>query len=187
MGQLLPRGLLVQRRQRIQLLPEGGLVGDGGHIRMVEGVVAHDVALVRHALHKVGGGFDHVAHHEKGGVSVVLLQRVQDLGRVAVFIAAVKGEVNDFFRGVPHIIGVVPGKIRRAGVSHGRLPLGGEGKPPVGGGGRHVGGGGHGRVAAAAAQRQQHNGKAQQQRRAFSAKTGGQTNSLFLSGQNAGV
>ena len=75
-GQFLPGDLLIQRRQRIQLLLEAGLVGNGGHIRVVVGVVAYDVSLRRHPADDVRGRFDHVAHHEEGRRSAVLFQRV---------------------------------------------------------------------------------------------------------------
>ena len=76
---------------------------------MVVGVVAYDVSLRRHAADDVRGGFDHVPHHEEGRRSAVLFQRVQNGLGVAVFVAAVKGEVNDLLAGVPHIPGIVLG------------------------------------------------------------------------------
>ena len=144
MGKRFPSGLLVEVRQAIQLLLEGRLVRNGGHVRVVEGVVAHDVALLRHAADDVRGGFDHVAHHEEGRRGVVLFQGVQDLFRIAVLIAAVKGQIDDLLGRIPQEPGVVLGQVLRAGVAHGGLALLGEGEAPIVGGGRDDGGGGGG-------------------------------------------
>ena len=107
---------------------------------MVVGVVAHDVPLRRHAADDVRCRFDHIAHYEEGGGGIVLFQRVQNGFRVAVFIAAVKGQVNDLLAGVTQIPGVVLGQILHGGVANRRLPLHGKGQPPVVGGGGDGGG-----------------------------------------------
>ena len=106
------------------------------------GVIAHDVSLIDHALDNVRGGLDHMAHHEERGGGVVLFQSVQNGLGVAVFIAAVKGQVNDFFAGIPQIVGAVLGQIFRGGVAHRGCAFLRKGQPPVVGGGRHHSGGG---------------------------------------------
>ena len=108
---------------------------------MVVGVVAYDVSLRRHPTDDVRGGFDHVAYHEESRRSAVLFQRVQnDLG-VAVFVAAVKGEINNLLTGVPYIPGVILGEKVRCGIADGCFVLRREGQSPV------IGGGGDGGVA----------------------------------------
>ena len=144
-------GLLVELRQAVQLLLKGGLVGDGGHVRVVEGVVAHDVPLLSHAADYVGGSLDHIAHHEKGGGGAVLFQCIQNGVGIAILIAAVKGEIDDFLGRVPQKAGVVFGQLLRAGVAHGGLTLLREGQTPVvcgGGDGRRTCGGGQGLLCA---------------------------------------
>ena len=66
-------GLLVQCFQVVQLLGEGVLGGDFGHVRVVVGVVGDGVALGHHALHQVRAGGNVVADHKKCGGRVVLL------------------------------------------------------------------------------------------------------------------
>ena len=113
-------------------------------------MISHDVSLLRHAADNIRRGLDHIAHDKEGGRSPVLFQRVQNLLRVSVFVAAVKGQVDHLLGGVAHKTGVVPGQLLRRGVSHRAVPLGLEGKPPVvrgyrygrGRGGRHGGAGG---------------------------------------------
>ena len=109
---------------------------------MVEGVVAHDVALLRHAADDVRSGLHHVAHHEEGGRGAVLFQGVQNGLRVAVFISAVKGQVEDLLAGVPQVVGVVLGQVLRGDVARRGFSLRGEGQPPVRGGGHGSRGGG---------------------------------------------
>ena len=59
------------------------------------------------------------------------LQRVQNGGRVAVFVARVKGQVDRLLGGVAHIVGVPLAERIRGYVTDGRLPLGLERQTPV--------------------------------------------------------
>ena len=123
---------------------------------MVEGVVAHDVTLLSHAADYVGGSLDHIAHHEKGGGGAVLFQCIQNGVGIAILIAAVKGEIDDFLGRVPQKAGAVFGQLLRAGVAHGGLALLREGQTPVvcgGGDGRRTGGGGQGLLCVVVADR----------------------------------
>ena len=74
---------------------------------MVVGVVAYDVSLRRHPADDVRGRFDHVAHHEEGRRSTMLFQRIQNGLGVAVFVAAVKSKIDDFFICLLCIVGVI--------------------------------------------------------------------------------
>ena len=143
-GQVLPHRFLVQRGQAVQFLLKGRLVADGGHIRVMAGVIAHDVALRRHPADDVRRGFNHISHHKERGGGVVLFQSIQDGFGVPIFITAVEGEVDDLFGRVAQVVGVVPGQFLRRGIAHRGLSLVGEGQSPVGGGSRDSGGRGHG-------------------------------------------
>lgn len=142
----------------------------GGHVRVVEGVVAHDVPLLSHAPDYVGGSLDHIAHHEKGGGGAVLFQCIQNGVGIAVFIPAVERKIDDFFGRVPQKAGVVVGQLLGAGVAHGGLALLREGQAPVvrgGGDGRRTGGGGQGLLCVVVADR-----GGQDQAQASPARTG---------------
>ena len=69
------------------------------------GVVADGVPLRHHAPDQLGTGFDVVAYQKEGGGNLVLFQRIQNGGGVAVFKAGIKGDVQRFFAGIPHIVG----------------------------------------------------------------------------------
>ena len=131
----------------------------------MEGVVAHDVALLRHAADDVRGGLHHVPHHKEGGGGMVLFQSIQDFFRIAVFITTVKGQVDDLLPGVAQVIGVVFRQVLRCGVAHGGLPFIWKGEAPVVGGGRdqHGGGGGQGFALYPEHPRQKQAGKQQGQ------------------------
>ncbi len=141
MGQGLAGGLLVQLFQARQLLLECGLIGDAGHIRVVVGVVAHNVALIRHTADDVRGRLHHVPDHKECRRGVVLFQCVQDLLRITVFIPTVEGEVDHLFPSVAQIVGPVLGQILHRGIADGRGPLRLEGQAPVPGGCGDCGGG----------------------------------------------
>lgn len=89
---------------------------------MVVGMIPHRVAFLHHPLDKIRAGFDIIAHHKKGGLGVVLFQRVENRRRIAVFIPRIKGEVDGFFRGIPEIVGIVLPEILRRGVADGGSP-----------------------------------------------------------------
>ena len=91
MGEGLSHGFLIQIRKAVQFLLKRGLFRYAGHIRMVEGMIAHHMTLRRHAADNIRGGFDHMAHHKEGGRSAVFFQHVQDLRGITVLVAAVKG------------------------------------------------------------------------------------------------
>ena len=66
-GDLPVKGLVL-----LQLLAEALRIGDGGHIRVGIGVVAHGVPLLHHAADKLRLGLQIVAHQKEGGRDVVL-------------------------------------------------------------------------------------------------------------------
>ena len=111
---------------------------------MMVGMVAYDVTLLDHAADDVWSRFHHVAYHEEGGGGVVFLQCVQNLFRVAVFVAAVKGQIDDLLRGVSQVTGVVLSQILGCGVADGSLSLCLKRQSPVRGRSRNGGIGGRG-------------------------------------------
>ena len=128
------------------------------------GVVAHNVSFFGHAADNVRRGFDHMPHHKERRRGAVLFQRIQNGLRVAVFVAAVKGEIDNFLADVPYIPRVVLGQKVRGGVADGSQALLREGQPPVvgGSGNSRVTGGQGGRGAAAQQPRQRQAGQEQQ-------------------------
>ena len=87
---------------------------------MVHGVISHNMPLCYHTAHQIGILLNVVAHQEKGGWDLVLFQYIQDLPGTAVFIACVKGQINDLFLGVSQIGGMKPGQLLAAGRADGR-------------------------------------------------------------------
>ena len=124
-------GLPVQHLQRGQLLGEGLLLRDGGHVRVVVGVVAHDMALRRHPPDHLRGGLHHMPHHEESRRGAVLLQHIQYPLRIAVLVAAVEGEVDHLFLRVPHVVRVVGRQLPGPRIAHRSLSLLWKGQPPV--------------------------------------------------------
>ena len=66
--------------------------GQRGQAGVGHAVVAQNVSLRNHAVHKVSFLFGVVAGEEKDGAHLFFFQRVQDLSGIAVFIALVKGQ-----------------------------------------------------------------------------------------------
>ena len=89
------------------------------------------------------------------------LQNIQNLFGIAVFIAAVKSQINDFLRGVAQIIGVILRKISSVGVAHRSGALGLKGQAPVIGGSWYGGRSG-GRAHSVLMQVEQESGKKEQ-------------------------
>ena len=124
--------LPVLRGQAVQLLCKPRL-GHLGHIGVACGVVADQVAFVPHAPGKRGRRVQKAADHEESRRNVVRLEHVQDLGRVAVLIATVKGKVKGLAVRVTHIVRAVLCERLDAVLARGRLaraiPIP---QPPVG-------------------------------------------------------
>lgn len=76
-------------------------------------MIADEMSFLRHAYDKLRVSLDQIVEHEKCAGRVVLFQNVEDPFHVPVFIARVKGEINDLF------IGVLPEK-NAAVLSHKR-------------------------------------------------------------------
>ena len=133
---LFPGDFLVFFLHGGKFFPETVQIGDLGHIRVIIGVVAHNMPFVHHPLHQLRRGLQKISHHKKGGFGIVLFQCVQNGGGTAVFEAAVKCEVNGLLLGISQVTGVVSGKIFAGGVAHRCFPFFLEAQTPVGVGGR---------------------------------------------------
>ena len=104
---IFSRYLFVLRFKGFQLLLKRRLVGYFGHVRMGIRMVAHRMTLRHHAFHQIRAGLDVVAHQKKRGRHLMFFQRVQNSRRIAVFKARVKGDIQLFLAGIPHVIGIV--------------------------------------------------------------------------------
>ena len=107
--EILLKGLPREERRKISVQEctaefirsrESGGILNGGHIRVMEGVVSHNMSFVYHAADDVRCGFNHIAYNKEGCRCVMFFQRIQNRLGVAIFIPAVKGKVNHFLRGV---------------------------------------------------------------------------------------
>ena len=98
---------------------------------MVQGVVAHGVPLLHHAPHQIRVLIQVVAHQEERGRHLVFFQNIQDFGGAAVFVARVKGQIDDLFFGVSQVDRVVFRQLLGACRTDGRLPFFPEGQSPV--------------------------------------------------------
>ena len=86
-------------------------------------VIADDVALLGHAPHQSRLVFQIVAHHEERRRGIMGLEDVENLLRLAAFVAGVKGQVEDRLFVAAHIGRVVLPEHLRADGACGRLAL----------------------------------------------------------------
>lgn len=84
------------------------LGGDGGEVRMVHAVVAHNMSLIDHALYQFGVGLAVMSGDKEYRLDFLLLEDIQDIGGIAVFIALVKGEVDALFIRADEVDIVIP-------------------------------------------------------------------------------
>ena len=93
----LAGGLLIKCGDAVQFFGEGFLRGDFGHIRVRPGVVSDDMAFCRHAFDKIRLIGEKIADDKERCGCLMLLECVKDRRGVAVFIAAVKRQIDDVF------------------------------------------------------------------------------------------
>ena len=70
-------------------------------------MIAHRMSLCQHPFYQIRAGIQIIAHHEEGGGRVVLLQGVQNRRRIAIFKAAVEGQIKFLFRRFFYVISVI--------------------------------------------------------------------------------
>ena len=120
---LLPGRVTVERLEGLELLPELLHLPDLRHVPVVVGVIADRMPLLRHAPDEVWISLDVVADQEECRRSMVLLQRIEDLRRAAVFIACIEREIDALLRRIAKEGRIILPQPVRRGVSHGRLAL----------------------------------------------------------------
>ena len=96
------------------------------------------MSIFDHALDQLRILFNIIAHQEESRRGVVGFQCVQNLLRAAVFVSCVEGQIDDLFRCVAQIGGIVFQQPVIAGVADGRLALRGEAQAPGAGGKRLI-------------------------------------------------
>ena len=94
-------------------------------------MIADTVAILYHALYDLRSGFQKMAYHKKRGRSVMLFQSIQNGLRIAVLIAAVKGQINDLLLALSAKIRIVFLQLLGGGVPRGLLSFAAEAQPPV--------------------------------------------------------
>ena len=84
-GNFLPGDGLVELFQVRQFFLEHRRVGQGTHVPVVHGVIAHDMALLHHPPDQVPVPLQIIPHQKKSRRGVVLFQSVEDFRRGTVF------------------------------------------------------------------------------------------------------
>ena len=102
----LSGNLLIEILQRTELLGEGFLCGDFGHVRVMEGMVPHRVTFGCHAPDQIRAGIQIIADQKEGGRNLMFFQGIQNSWGIAVLIAGIKGQIKYLFAGIGGIVGV---------------------------------------------------------------------------------
>ena len=97
---------------------------------MVHGVVAYDVAFVHHTPHQISILLDVIAYQKKSRRGVVLFQYIQNLFRCTIFVAGIKGEIDDFLIGVANVGSVILMQLTALGRGGRWLAFGLKGQSP---------------------------------------------------------
>ena len=66
------------------------------HVGMLRGVIADEMSLIVHALHQIRVSRDEIFKDKERGGNLLRLQRIEDAGDIAVFVAGVKSQVENF-------------------------------------------------------------------------------------------
>ena len=64
----------------------------------MHGVVTDQMPLLHHAEHQLGVGLDQMLQYKKSTRHLLLLQNIQYLCHIAVFISGIKGQIDDLVR-----------------------------------------------------------------------------------------
>ena len=123
--------LMIQCKE---IIFEGFPGTDFGHIRVMIGVIAYRMSLCQHPFHQIRAGFQIMPHHKECGWGIVFFQGVQNRGRISIFKATVKGQINSFFFRFFYIIGVVFPENSRRDISGGLCSRLAEAQTPACGG-----------------------------------------------------
>ena len=99
---------------------------------MVESVVSYDVPFFCHAANNFRCRFNHIPDYEECRRGIVLFQRIQNRFGVSVFVAAVKGEVDDFPGSITHVKRVILRQFLDRSVTDGCFSFCLERESPIG-------------------------------------------------------
>ena len=94
-------------------------------------MVSDGVSLCNHAFYEIGTRLNVISDDKKRRGSMVVFQRVENCGGVAVFISGVKRQIEDFCVGIVGVVGVELFEIVGGRIGDGRLSLLLKAQPPV--------------------------------------------------------
>lgn len=122
--------LLVQVFQLRQLLLKL-FFSHLAHIRMMVAVVPDDMSLRPHPFDQIGIFFQIIPYNKKSRRHMMLFQCVENRRRVAVFVSAVKRQIQNLFRRILRIKRIILRQLLHIFVRHRRFVVLLKGKSPV--------------------------------------------------------
>ena len=122
--------LLVQVFQLRQLLLKL-FFSHLAHIRMMVAVVPDDMSLRPHPVHQDRNIFQIISYNKKSSRHMMLFQCVENRRRVAVFVSAVKRQIQNLFRRILRIKRIILRQLLHIFVRHRRFVVLLKGKSPV--------------------------------------------------------
>lgn len=126
----LTGSLLVQVFQLRQLLLKL-FFSHLAHIRMMVAVVPDDMPLRPHPFDQVGIFFQIIPHNKKSRRHMMLFQCVENRRRVAVFVSAVKCQIQNLFRRILRIKRIILRQLLHTFIRHRRFVVLLKRKSPV--------------------------------------------------------
>lgn len=122
--------LLVQVFQLRQLLLKL-FFSHLAHIRMMVAVVPDDMPLRPHSFDQIGIFFQIISYNKKSSRHMMLFQCVKNRRRVAVFVSAVKCQIQNLFRRILRIKRIILRQLLHTFIRHRRFVVLLKGKSPV--------------------------------------------------------
>ena len=122
--------LLVQVFQLCQLLLKC-FFSHLTHIRMMVAVVPDDMPLRPHPFDQIRIFFQIIPHNKKSRRHMMLFQCVKNRRRVAVFVSAVKCQIQNLFRRILRIKRIILRQLLHTFIRHRRFVVLLKGKSPV--------------------------------------------------------
>ena len=122
--------LLVQVFQLCQLLLKC-FFSHLTHIRMMVAVVPDNMALRPHPFDQIRIFFQIIPHNKKSRRHMMLFQCVKNRRRVAVFVSAVKCQIQNLFRRILRIKRIILRQLLHTFIRHRRFVVLLKGKSPV--------------------------------------------------------
>ena len=122
--------LLVQVFQLCQL-PLKCFFSHLTHIRMMVAVIPDNMALRPHPFDQIRIFFQIIPHNKKSRRHMMLFQCVENRRRVAVFVSAVKCQIQNLFRRILRIKRIILRQLLHTFIRHRRFVVLLKGKSPV--------------------------------------------------------